>query len=459
MSYRDSETPDHPWRIEPYLVLSELGEEVPLVRGPIRLTGSRDAVLHADVNFKWQPTQKIAFEGESDPPISEIGDSSLRIESEGENAIQVPVRLTGIERSDKGSQVRGVVTEPFSIGTGPFTRLTFSLANFPEYFGDPIKYQQDNASGIYSGRLTFHTEQGECRIDKIWESQTLAQRAHRESGYFISHVGQWIPTSGAISTDDVESLLRLLHFWFGFLRGAWAGPLFPRGLTDDVVVWQNFAAWKLGESCTVPTWLPSHSKCCLSTAFSGFVRKWADPSWNRPLFSAISWYVEANAYNVALETRIALAQIALELLAWVQIVETDKIRSRSDFSQLSAAGKIRTLLHHIGVPLHIPTHLHHLSVLQDNDAFDGPGVITKVRNALIHATERKREFIASLDGRTLSQCGDLSLEYIELVILAVCGYKGIYARRGWQGWKGDDEALVPWTNNGQQDASPNVISA
>jgi hypothetical protein len=93
----------------------------------------------------------------------------------------------------------------------------------------------------------------------------------------------------------------------------------------------------------------------------------------------------------------------------------------------------------------------------DSEWYDGPGVITRIRNALVHADDTKREFIAALDGMTRWECAQLAIQYIELVLLSVCGYDGPYARRGWKGWKGDDEVPVPWaTSDGTGDPAGGV---
>ena len=236
----------------------------------------------------------------------------------------------------------------------------------------------------------------------------------------------------------------MLHFWFGLLRGAWAGPVFPQGVVDGEVVWRQFAPWKLGESRQVTTWFPERTPLDLADLFSGFVHRWNDSAWQGPLISAISWFVEANSSRSALESKIVLTQVALDLLAWVHLVETQRLHSRADFKRLSAAGRIRALLHHIGVPTKVPDYLTRLPALQQGDAFDGPGVITRVRNALVHATEENRTAVGSIDGPRLLECSQLSLQYVELAILAVCQHSGHYARRGWKGWKGEDEVLVPW---------------
>jgi hypothetical protein len=238
----------------------------------------------------------------------------------------------------------------------------------------------------------------------------------------------------------------MLHFWFGFLRGAWTGPLLPRGVVAGVPTWRQFAPSKLRESRDVRSWLPASSPLNLDDLFVGFCTRWNDKSWRSPLISSIAWLVEANAPGTALESRIVLGQVAIDLLSWVHLVETRRMHSRSDFKRLSAAGRIRALLHDIGVPTSVPDYLAHLPELCHGDSYDGPGVITRLRNALVHATEDNRLAVESLKRPQLLECSELTLQYLELCLLAVCGYSGVYVRRGWRrGWKGEDETQVPWS--------------
>jgi hypothetical protein len=198
----------------------------------------------------------------------------------------------------------------------------------------------------------------------------------------------------------------------------------------------------------VSTWLPERASIDLSSAFQGFSKRWKEEIWRDSLKTSISWFVEANAPGIGSESRIVLAQVALELLSWVCLVEEQRLYHPGDFEKISAAGRIRALLHHAGVPTVIPDHLNSLQSVCDVDAFDGPGVISRVRNALVHPTKKKRALMESVDGEQRMECSQLALQYLELVILAICGHDGYYSRRGWRGWKGvgNDEVPVPWKN-------------
>lgn len=435
---------DLPFRIKPYILLDYLSQRVPITSGSFRLIGETDGSVEGELVFRWHPSPAVEFEGIYDHSNLNI-ESSWFLESSGKDAFSVPILITEVVRYGygEGRSVRGITQKPLSIGDGSFDVLRFCLSNFPDYFGLPFR-ECSGTSGMTKGRLQIGSEWGECRLDKIPEAKELVKRANRDAGYVISHVGEWVPSSGSMTVQDAEEVLLMLHFWFGLLRGAWAGPLFPQGVSKGNVVWRQFASRPLGESYKVLTWLPQRRQLDLSAAFRGFVNRWNDTAWKVPLRSAISWFVEANSSRTATEPKIILAQVALELLAWVHIVETQQLHSRSDFNRLSAAGRIRVLLQHIDVPADIPPYFKQLPALQTVDAFDGPGVITTVRNACVHEGEKNRNKTRGINGEQLWECSQLALHYVELAFLAVCHHDSHYAQRGFCGWKGDDEILVPW---------------
>ena len=281
---------DRPPRIEPYILVKDLSERVPIAPGPFKLVGLTRGVLDGELAFRWHPTTAVEFDGKYDQPHPTLEHSDWTLESEGSTVFKVPVLVTNISHGGDISAVRGIVQEPFNIGTGPFNRLRFCLANFPDYIGDVIRYQTEGGSGVFAGRLQTTCDAGECRLDGISEVAELVKRASRDPGYVLSHVGEWV-------------------------RSAWAGPLFPQGVSEGELVWRQFASWKLGETREVQTWLPQRRPLDLSSLFRGFVERWHDPIWRDPLISAISWFLEANSSRIAAESKITLAQVALELLS------------------------------------------------------------------------------------------------------------------------------------------------
>lgn len=431
-----------PPRIEPYLQTTAPNEQVVLVPGPFELVGTTSGTLDADLVFEWVPSTQVAFDGTCSATPFDTDDDWV-LESQ-DPPFKVPVLISSATLMTTPAPVRGIANKPVTYGCDSFEKLRFCLVNFPDYLGEPVRYQTADGEGVMRGRLTVSCDLGECRIDEIREAKDVLKLARREGGFVISHVGEWLPSSGKLTSSAAEAVLEMLRVWLCLVSASWSVPVFPQGVVDGSAVWWKHASWRLGDGSSVATWMPQRTPLNLTDAFDGFVRRWNDSAWQGPLRSAVSWLVEANAHGRAIESRVILPQVALELLAWVFVVETEQLQSRSDFKRISAAGKIRSLLQSLDIPTAIPGYMTHLPQLTDSDAFDGPGVVTRVRNALVHAGEDNRKTIASMDPKMWYECSQLALQYVELSLLAICGHSGHYARRGGKWWKGDDEVQVPW---------------
>jgi hypothetical protein len=440
---------DIPPRLAPHIRMTAANERIPMLKGPFRLQrDGLDVGVESDLVFRWLPRSAVEFSGPSELASGKTvfqaspGDGWELVPS-ADVSVRLPVIVWSIEPG-KG-RVRGTLQKSVAIGVGPMARIRFCLANFATYMGTGIVRETDDGKSYENGRLEFSGASGTCRIDSIAEAKDMIAEARADGGFAISHVGEWVPHAGLMSADEAEEALRMLHFWFGFVNGTWAGPLFCEGLDGESnVVWRDLGPSRLnGGGQRVRTWLPEFQRLTLSEPFQTFERLWRQKDWTEPLILTTAWLAEANGTTTN-ETRIVVAQVALELLSWVYLVETQKLHSRRDLEVLSAAGRIRALLHQLRIPAAIPPHLSHLAGLCRDDAFDGPGVITRIRNAFVHANKTKRESIANVDGVHLWECAELATGYVELVVLAILGYRQTYCQRGWRGHKGADEAPVPW---------------
>lgn len=437
---------DHPNRISPWRVMTDLDETFRIADGPFTLTGSQAGELASSLDFHWRPDPRFAFEGEFANPLLEFGHKNWHLRGKiRDRMFDVPVLLTGARSrfSESSVFVRGFVSKPIELGADEsFDVLRFSLVNFPDYQGASIR---DPANSLlFKGRLALPLPEGGVQVDAIPEVKDLRTRLVREGGFIITNVGEFVPADGPVTSGRALQLLELLHNWFGFCRGAFTGPVFPQGLRGDEVVWEHLAPWRLSEGGRATCWLPEKHPIDLQDAFAGFVKRWESEDWREPLTIAIAWYVEANAERMSNVTRIILAQVALEMLAYVLVVETERHHARPDFDRLSAAGRIRTLLQVLDIPTSVPAHFARAQKLLDQDAFDGPGLIASVRNKFVHATAKSRATLAAVSGIHQWECGQLALQYLELALLALFGYRGRYAQRAWRGWKGDNEIHVPW---------------
>jgi hypothetical protein len=417
--------------------------------GPFKLHGGNvEAELTADLVFRWQPESGVRFEGGMNVGLLNMklsSQESWRLEgTSATGSFFADILFTNQNPGATASHVRGI-TQSFEMGQGPFEELRFCLANFPSYLGEFVThFSPDGTRYLNAARMRVASALGSCQIDAIHEAKPLLEQAKLEGGFVVSHVGKWIPHEGSLNPKRAVDILSMLQMWFGFLRGAWAGPLFPEGIADgNRVVWKQFPGLRIEESLVARTWMPDRRRLDLNPLFAGFVQHWCDRRWRKPMITAVSLLVEANGRKLASEAKVTLAQVALELLAWVHLVETSRMHSRRDFKGLSAAGRIRTLLHHARISTAIPDYMPDLKLLEGSEAFDGPGVLTEIRNEIVHAGERKvgQRKVTPMQ---FWQCSELAIQYVELALLALWGHRGHFARRGFRGWKGDDEVLVPW---------------
>jgi hypothetical protein len=81
-----------------------------------------------------------------------------------------------------------------------------------------------------------------------------------------------------------------------------------------------------------------------------FLKRWRDSSWQSVLQSSIWWFVGAASQAAGSDGSLILAQAGLELLAWVHVVEDQKIISRRGFEDLPTADKLRLFLSLLRVP-------------------------------------------------------------------------------------------------------------
>lgn len=440
-----------PERIDPYILMGALNQPVDLAAGRFELACGEITLGNVEgrLYLRWQPTTAMEFDGEYSGDRIDLSEQNV-ILIVPERGLRAQVIITSAPTLSPSGQVRGVFRRGASVTTGSvIDRIRFCLVNFPEYFGDPIRYKTEHSGKSFTGRLRASSSRFSLIVDAIPEMDGLRKAAARESGFVISHVAKLKPLEGHFDEALAEDALNLMHFFFGFLRGAWSGPVFPQGFTGDKKTWEQLASWRVSEGKEVSTWLPQRHPLELDGLLSGFAECYSDKTRRLPLIRAVGWYIEANSSGSLDVTRLVLGQVALELLAWVEVVETRHLHSRGDFKRLSAAGKMRSLLQHLQIPCDVPPHLGELQNLQGADAFDGPGVLVRLRNALVHAGEKNPARVGPISGTQWWLAGQLALQYVELSLLALCGYQGTYARRGWRGWKGDDEVQVPWAQTGQ----------
>ncbi|MCE9527086.1 MAG: hypothetical protein K8R36_13650, partial [Planctomycetales bacterium] len=269
-----------------------------------------------------------------------------------------------------------------------------------------------------------------------------------EGGFVVTHMGRVTKSDGAtFSSDQLEEILNCLHYFLSFALGRWAGVALPIGL--DAVGQKVYETWGMGKTAHGPwkgghSWFDAHHADMLTHVFPGFMSLWKNNTWREPLTHAIYWYLAACNHGIgvgiSVDAGLILTQTALELLAWTSCVIDRKLIPKSDFKRgkLTAAEKLRYLATSLDIPNDIPQALCNFKGPNGTKWRDSMHAITAVRNSLVHPDAN-----AGLAEDSFLDAWKLSLWYLDMIFLRLCGHNGVYANRLAKRWIGEVES-VPW---------------
>ena len=129
-------------------------------------------------------------------------------------------------------------------------------------------------------------------------------------------------------------------------------------------------------------------------------------------------------------------------------MENRRALSEKGYESLAAMEKLRLLLTMLEIPTAIPSPLKTLTSsakAKGNDWKDGPHALAEIRNALVHSNPAKRKKVFDKHPELVHEAWQLSLSYLELIILKLCGYDAAYSSRVSEAqWKGEEVQKVPW---------------
>jgi len=206
-------------------------------------------------------------------------------------------------------------------------------------------------------------------------------------------------------------------------------------------LWEAFSSPNYSDPSS--TWFSKHNPQQAEDLFPLFAKRWQQSEeWKDCLNTVVYWYARANSAGPSpgIDTGIILAQVALERLAFHYLVLVKRSHTINQFKKLRASERLRLLFKKLRIPLAIskasPGLLEKKTI---NKSHDAPHALTIIRNNLVHPIKKD-----SIDGCYLD-AWKLSLWYLELSILALCGYNGSYINRLTASTINELEP-VPWSN-------------
>ncbi|MDX9944701.1 MAG: hypothetical protein RBS35_07905 [Azonexus sp.] len=319
----------------------------------------------------------------------------------------------------------------------------FHLFNFPDFRGG--QYQE--MAPLRCALLVLESEDWKISLQELPQGATREawERIKSGDGSFLTHVVKVERQDGEpFSGEDAQEQCFLLGNFLSFVNGGRCWPVCGVGLdASGEATWKSFASPR---SVRPPySWFNSFKASQAELLFPLFAKRWQQSEeWKDCLRSAIYWYLQANTSggSPGIDAAIILAQAALERLAHHYLVVHRKMISGRGFDDLRASDRLRMLFSVCGIPNDITDITP--DIYRTNETFnqnvkwlDAPHALTDIRNSLVHPVSKKKVNDCYVDA------WKLSLWYLELSILALCGYDGTYVSRLTAKYV-TDSSSVPW---------------
>jgi hypothetical protein len=366
-----------------------------------------------------------------------------KVRLQGEGLDPVDAQIESATLSQRGKAVSGFVLEPVALGASKrFVALRFHLLNLPYYVGELLR--DSRTSVVWHGRQRLASPPFSITLDEIgadaFETKLFGpyfERPRVSDGYLITHVGEIRREDDSLfSLGDVRQLLTELELFLAFVRGAPSPLILSAGVdSKGEICWKHWDAAKVGRYQASRTWCASETQDW-GEAFRGLRRLVTISTWGGALPRIIGWYADALA-QPRHDGTLVVAQVALEALAWVYCVGHRGLVSEKGFDGLAASDKFRMMLGALDLKLDLGTPDTYR--IEGRAVRDGPELVTSVRNLLVHGSKTQPA------PELLTYAKELALTYIELSLLRLFGYSGLYRNR----FEAENaDTWVPWSTRG-----------
>ena len=323
-------------------------------------------------------------------------------------------------------------------------RIVFHLFNFVNLLGTQRSMEENGIEKRSIEHVDLAWDEWKIKLKSLFSTRKDIEKLKQEGGYKLTHIGE-IQKADRTSFigKDADDGLNALRFFLSFTKGGWCEPICAVGFDiSGNRVWESWSSPK--NSWHNPlSWFDIHNASQISSLFPGFMKRWANNDWREALHEVIYWYLNANHSSRGIDAGIILTQAALERLSYEYSVNDKRLLTVKGFKDLWASDKFRLLFSSLRIPLDIPAETPTLQGFAPSNQMnwiDAPHALTEIRNSLVHPEHKHRGHLES----AYYDAWNLGLWYLEMSILAICGYSGTYGNRlKLQHWVGQIED-VPW---------------
>lgn len=355
--------------------------------------------------------------------------------------------ITNLKKNQQGFSLKWCLkSEPINmIGDNDtqIARVVFHLFNFLEFMGTRRSTEQTEDMLHAIEHVDLISDEWMIELKSLITTHEGIKKLKKEGGYQLTHMGSIQKVTGTLFTGkEVIDILNALRFFLSFAKGVRCSPVCAVGLdTAENRVWESWSSpqglWRSSFS-----WFDPHHSSQLASLFPGFMKRWTDKDWHEALVEVIYWYLNANNTPFSLEAGIILAQAAIERMSYEFSVKEKKLITLEGFKNLWTSDKFRLFFSSLKIPLEIPSdtpQLQKLACKGQMNWLDAPHALTEIRNSLVHPEHKKHGHLNAAH----YEAWNLMLWYLEMALLAICGYSGTYGNRLKQRWIGQVED-VPW---------------
>lgn len=319
--------------------------------------------------------------------------------------------------------------------------LIFHLFNFIDFSGTRRSSEQAESTMHAIDHVDLVCDDWTIELKSLLSTSETIKALKEEGGFKLTHIGSIKKSDGTLFTGkDATDCLQAVRFFLSFAKGGWSEPICSVGFdTSDNRVWESWSSPK--EPWHIPfAWFDARNGIQLATLFPGFMEKWRKSDWGEALHEVIYWYLNANFSSRGIDAGIILTQAAIERLSFEFAVKDKRLLTANGFKDLWASDKFRLLFSSLGIPIELSKDTPKVEALSKKfNWLDSPHALTEIRNSLVHPEHKRRgQFNAAY-----YEAWNLGLWYLEMGVLAICGYSGSYGNRLKQRYVGQIET-VPW---------------
>jgi len=410
--------------------------------------------VNGNIQYDWFPLSGAVFVGvcekNADEVFSIFNDNNVFELIVGGlkfgDSLITKININSNKISIKGSMIREAIHGDHSVAV---EKIIFSVPNFRDFHGLPVKRLSGNLISILSNRLVLDDDLFTIKIDKIYNYPEIKNQLDEKGGYQILCNGEITSKKGSISYKEVHDVIESLNLYLSFLNGRRTSVMFAKGIFKNETIWTDFTDFYVDLYEFSHSWPSKKSVDGLNEVWKALRKYDTDENDKDFLATAIHWYIEANKGSGFIEGSLIMSQTALELIYNWYIVENKKMLSGKDSENINASNKIRLLLSQINLNLKIPEKFTSLKAFVDkknNNIIDAPDGIVQIRNAVVHSQEEKRKKLKDIPYRARHEALQLCIWYIEMSLLKILNYNFVYLNRcSIEMVESKRQEYVPWS--------------